>query len=58
MEAGSTFFVALDLGIALSGYLAGLLVKYFSYDTMFLWMIVPCVASAISYRVSTRPAAE
>lgn len=42
----------------LGGYLAGLLVKYFSYDTMFLWMIVPCVALAISYRVSARPATE
>lgn len=52
--AGSTFFVAFDLGIALGGYLAGLLVKYFSYDTMFLWMIVPCLASAMSYRLTTR----
>ena len=50
--AGSTFFVAFDLGIALGGYIAGMLVKYFNYDTMFLWMIVPCVASAISYRLS------
>lgn len=52
--AGSTFFVAFDLGIALGGYLAGLLVKYFSYDTMFLWMLVPCVASAASYRLTAR----
>ena len=51
--AGSTFFVAFDLGIALGGYLAGLLVKHYSYDTMFLWMIVPCLASAASYRLAT-----
>lgn len=49
--AGSTFFVAFDLGIALGGYIAGVLVKHFSYDTMFLWMIVPCLVSALCYRV-------
>ncbi|MGM9840772.1 MAG: hypothetical protein ACI31D_01070 [Candidatus Limisoma sp.] len=49
--AGSTFFVAFDLGIALGGYIAGVLVKHFSYDTMFLWMIVPCLVSALCYRL-------
>ncbi|WP_373828098.1 MFS transporter [Bacteroides heparinolyticus] len=43
--ASSTFFVAFDFGIALGGFLAGVLVKYSDYDTMFLCMIVPCVCS-------------
>ena len=43
--ASSTFFVAFDFGIALGGFLAGVLVKVFGYDTMFLLMIVPCLLS-------------
>lgn len=43
--ASSTFFVAFDLGIALGGFLAGILVKYLDYDAMFLWMTVPCMFS-------------
>lgn len=48
--ASSTFFVAFDFGIALGGFLAGLLVKYLDYDAMFLWMIVPCLLSLAYYR--------
>lgn len=47
--ASSTFFVAFDFGIALGGFLAGVLVKYFDYDAMFLWMIVPCILSVGYY---------
>lgn len=43
--ANSTFFVAFDLGIALGGFLAGVLVKVLGYDAMFLCMIVPCALS-------------
>ena len=43
--ASSTFFVAFDFGIALGGFLAGVLVKWMGYDTMFLCMIVPCLLS-------------
>lgn len=48
--ASSTFFVAFDFGIALGGFLAGLLVKYLDYDAMFLWMTVPCLLSLAYYR--------
>ncbi len=34
--ASSTFFVAFDLGIALGGFLAGVLVKHLGYNAMFL----------------------
>lgn len=34
--ASSTFLVAFDLGIAVGGYLAGLLIDKWSYDVMFL----------------------
>ncbi len=34
--ASSTFFVAFDFGIAIGGFLAGILIKYFGYDMMFL----------------------
>ncbi len=43
--ASSTFFVAFDLGIALGGFLAGVLVKWVGYDVMFLCMIAPCLLS-------------
>lgn len=52
--ANSTFFVAFDAGIALGGFLAGLMVKYFSYDTMFLWLIAPCVVSLLCFRLMSR----
>lgn len=52
--ASSTFFVAFDFGIALGGFLAGVLVKYLDYDAMFLWMIVPCALSLGYYYVFGR----
>ena len=51
--ANSTFFVAFDAGIAIGGFLAGLMVKYFSYDTMFLWLILPCVISLMCFRLKS-----
>ncbi|MGN1262762.1 MAG: MFS transporter [Prevotella sp.] len=47
--ASSTFFVAFDFGIALGGFLAGLLVKSFGYDTMFIIIAFSCVLSAAYY---------
>ncbi|MCD7710088.1 MAG: cytidylate kinase family protein [Porphyromonadaceae bacterium] len=47
--ANSTFFVAFDLGIALGGFIAGVLIKYFGYDNMFLLMIVSCLFSCGYY---------
>lgn len=52
--ASSTFFVAFDFGIALGGFLAGVLVKWLDYDAMFLWMIVPCLLSLGYYYVFGR----
>ncbi len=52
--ASSTFFVAFDFGIAFGGFLAGILVKYLSYDAMFLWMMVPCMLSWGYYYVLGR----
>lgn len=52
--ASSTFFVAFDLGIALGGFLAGLLAKRAGYDAMFLWMIAPCLLSWGYYYVFGR----
>ena len=52
--ASSTFLVAFDFGIALGGFLAGVLVKYLDYDAMFLCMIVPCVLSWAYYYVFGR----
>lgn len=52
--ASSTFFVAFDFGIALGGFLAGVLVKYLDYNAMFLWMIVPCALSLVYYYVFGR----
>lgn len=52
--ANSTFFVAFDLGIALGGFLAGVLVKRFGYDTMFLLMTLPCVCSLAYYHAVGR----
>lgn len=52
--ASSTFFVAFDFGIALGGFLAGVLVKYLDYDAMFLWMILPCLLSWAYYYIFGR----
>lgn len=52
--ASSTFFVAFDLGIALGGFLAGVLVKFINYDMMFLCMLIPCILSWGYYYVSGR----
>ena len=45
--ASSTFFVAFDFGIALGGFLAGLLVKYRGYDDMFLGMLLVLLLSIV-----------
>jgi len=47
--ASSTFFIAFDFGIALGGFLAGLLVKSWGYDTMFIVIAMMCVLSTIFY---------
>ena len=43
--AGATFFVVFDFGIALGGFVAGVLVKAVGFDAIFLLMIVPCLLS-------------
>lgn len=52
--ASSTFFVAFDFGIALGGFIAGVLVKMWGYDVMFLLMIVPCLLSLGYYYIFGR----
>lgn len=52
--ASSTFFVAFDFGIALGGFIAGVLVKYFGYDLMFLLISLSCVLSLAYYYVFGR----
>ena len=47
--ASSTFFVAFDLGIALGGFLAGVLIRCFGYDNMFLLINLSCVLSLVYY---------
>jgi len=47
--ASSTFFCAFDLGIALGGFLAGVLVKNFGYDVMFLCISLSCICSLVYY---------
>ena len=49
--ASSTFFVAFDLGIAIGGFIAGLLIKAFDYDVMFLVIGLFCAVSGIYYNV-------
>ncbi len=49
--ANSTFFIAFDLGIALGGFLAGVLVKHIGYDNMFLVISLSCLLSALFYRI-------
>ena len=43
--ASSTFYCAFDFGIALGGFLAGILVKHFGYDVMFLCISLSCICS-------------
>ncbi len=52
--ASSTFFVAFDFGIALGGFIAGVLVRYWGYDVMFLLMIVASLLSLGYYYVFGR----
>lgn len=52
--ASSTFFVAFDFGIALGGFLAGVLVKYLDYNAMFLIISLSCVLSGGYYYVFGR----
>lgn len=52
--ASSTFFVAFDFGIAIGGFLAGVLVKHFGYDVMFLLIALSCVLSLAYYYVFGR----
>lgn len=52
--AASTFFVSFDFGIAMGGFLAGVLIKYLDYDAMFLCMTVPCLLSLAYYYVFGR----
>lgn len=52
--ASSTFFVAFDFGIAIGGFLAGVLVKHFGYDAMFLVIAFSCVLSLAYYYVFGR----
>lgn len=47
--ASSTFFCAFDLGIALGGFIAGVLIKSFGYDVMFLCVSFSCVLSLVYY---------
>lgn len=52
--ASSTFFVAFDLGIALGGFLAGVLIDRFGYDRMFLIIALSSVISLIYYHIFGR----
>ena len=52
--ASSTFFVAFDLGIALGGLLAGVLVKSLGYNAMFLIIGLSCVLSLGYYYLFAR----
>lgn len=52
--ANSTFFVAFDLGIALGGFLAGVLIKHFGYDIMFIAIAFSSVLSIGYYYVFGR----
>ncbi len=47
--ATSTFFLAFDLGVATSGFIAGILIKYLGYDTMFVIMAVFSLLSLVYY---------
>ena len=47
--ANSTFFVSFDLGIAIGGFIAGLLAKHLGYDAMFLIVSVFSIISLVYY---------
>lgn len=47
--ASSTFFCAFDMGIALGGFIAGILVKFMGYDRMFLSIAFAAVLSLAYY---------
>ena len=49
--ASSTFFVSFDLGIALGGFIAGLLIKWTGYDAMFVIIGLSCAISGIYYNI-------
>ncbi len=52
--ASSTFFVAFDLGIALGGFVAGVLAEHLGYDAMFLIISVFSLLSATYYFLFAR----
>lgn len=52
--ASSTFFVAFDLGIALGGFLAGVLIEYYGYDVMFLTISTMFILSYLYYHAVGR----
>ncbi len=52
--ATSTFFVAFDLGVAVGGLIAGVLIKYLGYDTMFMIILSFCVLSLGYYYIFGR----
>lgn len=52
--ANSTFFISFDFGIALGGFLAGLLVQHWGYTVMFLALAFSGVASAGYYLIFGR----
>ncbi len=52
--ATSTFFVAFDLGVAVSGFIAGVLIKTLGYDAMFLIMMTFCFLSLAYYYIFGR----
>lgn len=52
--ANSTFFVAFDLGIALGGLAAGMLLEHFGYRPMFLVIALSGVCSIAYYHVFGR----
>jgi MFS family permease/cytidylate kinase len=47
--ASSTFFCAFDMGIAIGGFMAGVLVKHLGYDAMFLCISACCIFSLVYY---------
>jgi predicted MFS family arabinose efflux permease/cytidylate kinase len=52
--ASSTFFCAFDFGIAIGGFLAGMLVKHFGYNVMFICISFSCVCSLVYYHLFGR----
>ncbi len=52
--ATSTFFVAFDLGVAMGGFIAGILIENLGYDAMFLIIMFFCVLSLGYYYIFGR----